>query len=374
MANTLTDDIGMLQFNLDPTERKDYQDQKIVVNKKMSDILKRAKENAKPKTCFICHKPCSSFCNSHSVPQFCLKQIAKDGKLYPSAWNSGLPIYDKELGVKKAGTFQIICNDCDSKVFQEYETPEIYSSPPSGKVLAQICLKNYLQMISKRKQEIELYKLGAEQFPTHFLSALHNIEIAELDLHEYELGFERAYKASNRNHTDWYYLCYFQKLDYVVPFSFQGQIVLVCGLDGEVINDIYNMSPNYRLEEIHIAVFPLKIGSVVMIITDSRRARYRKFYRQLKRLPLEDQLAIINYIIFSYSENVFISKDLDEKVLTDSAFQKMCYTTNIAVASTPINGQALDAALNSFDLSKRHTVPNLLSKKYALIGDRQLSP
>lgn len=90
-------------------------------------------------------------------------------------------------------------------------------------------------MISKRKQEIELFKLEAEQFSTHFLSALHNIEIAELDLHEYELGFERAYKASNRNHTDWYYLCYFQKLDYVVPFSFQGQIVLVCGLDGEVI-------------------------------------------------------------------------------------------------------------------------------------------
>ena len=188
------------------------------------------------------------------------------------------------------------------------------------------------------------------------------------------INCKRASKASNRNHTDWYYLCYFQKLDYVVPFSFQGQIVLVCGLDGEVINDIYNMSPNYRLEEIHIAVFPLKIGSVVMIITDSRRARYRKFYRQLKRLPLEDQLAVINYIIFSYSENVFISKDLDGKVLTDSAFQEMCYTTNIAVASTPINGQALDAALNSFDLSKRHTVPNLLSKKYALNGDGQLSP
>ena len=83
---------------------------------------------------------------------------------------------------------------------------------------------------------------------------------------------------------------------------------------------------------------------------------------------------VINYIIFSYSENVFISKGLDEKVLTDSAFQEMCYTTNIAVASTPINGQALDAALNSFDLSKRHTVPNLLSKKYALNGDGQLSP
>lgn len=368
MAGTPANDIGMLQFNLDPDGRKAYLDQKIAVNKKMSNILKKAKGNAKPNACFVCQKPCSSFCNSHSVPQFCLKQIAIDGKVYPSAWNSGLPLQDREFGVKEAGTFQIICNDCDSKVFQEYETPEIYSSPPSGRVLAQICMKNYLQMISKRRNEIELYKLEAEQFPSHSLSALHNIEIAKLDLNEYESAFERAYKASNGNHDDWYYLCYFQKLDYVVPFAFQGQVALVCGLDGEVINDIYNMSPDYHLEEIHIVVFPLAAGSVVLLITDSRRARYRKFYRQLKKLQLEDQLAVINYIIFSYSENVFISKGLDKNVLADSAFQEMCYTTNIAVSPTPINGRALDVALDAFNLSRRHAVPNLLSKKYALNG------
>lgn len=366
MKNIFTDSIGMLQFGLDPDERRNYQSQKVEVNKKMSGFLKKANENAKPKTCFICHKPCSSFCNSHSVPQFCLKQIAKDGKLYPSAWNSGLPLQDRELGVKEAGTFQIICNDCDSRVFQEYETPETYSSPPRGKVLAQICMKDYLQMISKRKREIELYKLEEEQFPFYSFAALHNIDIAKLDLHEYELGFERAHTASARNHDDWYYLCYFQRLDYIVPFAFQGQIALICGLNGEIINDIYNMSPNYRLEEIHIAVFPLKTGSIVMIITDSRRARYRKFYRQLKKLPLEDQLAVINYIIFSYSENVFISKDLDETVMTDSVFQEMCHKTNIAISPAPLKGRVLDAASDAFNLSQRFTVPNLLSKKYAL--------
>lgn len=360
----MDDDIGMLRLGLDVGEQRDYQRRKVEINKAMNGMLRQARENARLDTCYICGKPCSSFCNSHSIPQFCLKRITKDGKLYPSILNSGLPLADREYGVKEAGTFQLICRDCDSKIFQEYETPEAYASVPKGRVLAQICMKNYLQMISKRRREIELYKLEAKML--HPGAMNHAIGVANLDLLEFKSGFERAYKASQGNHDDWYYPCYFQKLDYVIPFAFQGQVDLVCDFDGEVINDLYNMSPNYHLEEIHIVAFPLATESVVLMIIDSKQKRYRKFYRQLKKLPLEDQLAAINFIIFSYSENVFISKEIDKNVLSNKAFWEMCQVTNIAVSPSPVSGHALDSALETFNLSKRGEVPNLLSKKYAL--------
>lgn len=367
MQNDFVNDIEMVRLGLTSDERKEYSAQKVEMNKKMTTLLKQARERAKSATCPLCRQPCSSFCNSHSIPQFCLKRIAKDGKVYPSVWSSGMPLFDREMGIKEAGTFQIICKDCDSKAFQEYESPGAYSSFPDGQVLAQICMKNYLQMISKRKREIELYKLELEIAPHAWRTLLHKIEVAELDLSEYEQGLGRAHKASHGNHNDWYYLCYYQKLDYTVPFAFQGPVDLICGLNGEIINNIYNMSPNYHTEEIHIAVFPFATESVVMMITDSRKKRYSKFCRQLKKLPIEEQLAVISYIIFSYSENVFISKDIDESVFSNEAFLKMCQGTSDAISATPMaNDQALDVALKKFDLSKRDEVPNLLSEQYAL--------
>ena len=60
---------------------------------------------------------------------------------------------------------EIICRDCDSKIFQEYETPENCHTdiPPTQKILAQIAMKNYLKFISKRKMEIALLEKILEQ-------------------------------------------------------------------------------------------------------------------------------------------------------------------------------------------------------------------
>lgn len=39
---------------------------------------------------------------------------------------------------------------------------------------------------------------------------------------------------------------------------------MVCDFEDEVINDIYNMNPDYHTKEIHIAVFPLEQESIIM--------------------------------------------------------------------------------------------------------------
>lgn len=364
------ENIEMLRVGFDDEEdRQRYSDNKISINKRMSRINAEVRQRAKRDTCYVCKKDCSSFCNSHSVPQFCLKRVATDGKVYMSGIQTVYPVLGKDNGVNDAGTFHLICRECDGKLFQDYENPVAYINRPTGKMLAQIVMKDYLLMISKRFQERALYTIMGERFENGYDYAMHQLEIIDLDLVEYQSEFEHAKIAGAGNHDDWYYLCYYQQLDYVVPFAFQGPMVMVSDFEDNVINDIYNMSPDYHTKEIHIAVFPLEKTSVVMMIVNSREKRYRKFYRQLNKLSLEEQLSAINYIIFSYSENVFISKDLGDEVLKDKNFLETCQKCNIAVSDYPF-GDALPAAIRDFNLSKRKDVPNLLSRKYALMKEK----
>lgn len=68
----------------------------------------------------------------------CLKNIAVDGKLLKANGLVGADIIDVEKGINNSGTFCFICNECDSKVFQDYETPDAWTDvAPIDRVLAQ---------------------------------------------------------------------------------------------------------------------------------------------------------------------------------------------------------------------------------------------
>jgi len=137
---------------------------KIEINKTMSRIMREAKNRAKPSSCLICGKEQTSFCNSHTVPAFCLRNIEKDGKVCTCNSIVKYPFYIKsENGINEAGSFRLICRECDSVVFQEYENPKAYNEKPSSKILAQIALKNGLKAISKRMDEIKMYDVLKEK-------------------------------------------------------------------------------------------------------------------------------------------------------------------------------------------------------------------
>ena len=361
----MNENTHMVRIGLNENHKCIDKQEIILVRKKTSHIINEAKKNAKLDSCYICGTPCSSFCKSHSIPQFCLKRIATGGKLFFSGFQDCLPTIDGEFGVKDAGTFQLICHSCDNTLFQDYENPSVYTMPPSGKVLAQIALKKYIQMVSKKSEDLELYSIlrANPGFSSEYADM--EIDIAKLDLLEYKKGVIRAKQASSGSHNDWYYLCYFQHLDYIIPLAFQGLVTLICDFGGEIINDIYNMSPNYHTKELHIAAFPLESTSVIVLFIDSRDKCYRKFYRQLNALPLDQQLAAINYIIFSYSENVFISKEIDKRVLKDKEFLDVCRKTSEFVSTSPWS-QTMPVAKKEFSLSNRNKIPNLLSPEYAL--------
>ena len=98
----------------------------IEVRKKVNKMLSEARKKAKPPKCILCGKEQSSFCNSHSVPQMCLRPIADRGKVLHASLAMGFDIgvVDLDGGVNKSGTFNYICRECDAKFFQDYENPD----------------------------------------------------------------------------------------------------------------------------------------------------------------------------------------------------------------------------------------------------------
>ncbi len=334
-------------------------------NKKINDILKNARQNARLNKCYFCGKQTEGFCNSHSVPAFCLRNISENGDVMSINSLIDNPLLKKESGVNSAGTFKLICRDCDSKIFSDYENPDNYVSQPTPRMLAQIALKNNLKSISTRRVEIELYNIIKSQNPLATSVCELKNQVNNMDLQEYIIGFNKAKKAIDRNAESEYYLCYYEKLDYVVPIAFQSQIALVFDYNGNVVNNIYDKSPTYKIKNINISIFPLENSSVIFLFIEDGDKRYRSFYKQFNKLSLDDRLSSLTFIMFAYSEDMFFAKTIESEV---TSCQKLCeISRNGFDIQTPypyIN--SLEAIKPSYNLDNRKNIPNLLSEQYKI--------
>lgn len=331
-------------------------------NKKLSQNLSKARELAKNDFCLFCNKPVSSFCNSHSIPRFVLDNIDISGELLSSNAILHLPPSSlrEETGLNNSGTFQIICNDCDSTIFSDYEDPSAYEdiSKVSSKMICEIALKNYMRAIAKRRLERELYKITNEMAP--FPICDEKLEVCEIDLINYTSRYERTKKALQKN-TNNFYVFFSKLLNYVVPVAFQGMVSLPVGLHGEIINDVYNCDLKYEVKDLHICVFPLKSQTAIILFIDEGDKRYRKFYKEFVKLPLEEQLGIINYIIFLHTEDYYLSKTVYDKVQSQE-IQTCSAKSLIAYKSSFENTYA--ELCKEFDLSNWKSIDNLLSEQY----------
>ncbi len=131
----------------------------IECRKEFSDNMRRARAAAKSDYCLLCGKPLTRFCNSHSVPQFALKSIAQNGKVIISSVVLGNESIDIDAGINNAGTFHLICNECDNTFFRDYETPDKLQGNITDKMLAEIAIKNFLLCIHRKHVVNEFYKI-----------------------------------------------------------------------------------------------------------------------------------------------------------------------------------------------------------------------
>lgn len=123
---------------------------------------------------------------------------------------------------------------------------------------------------------------------------------------------------------------------------------------------------HYHLKEIHVCALPFKDFSIVMMFVDVNLKKYNNFYRQLSTLPQDTQLAIVNYIIFLYSEDFYMSPSISKKILENKEFKRVVGQLTTAVSDSPIQTPAIIAAKSTFDLNNWGSIPNLLDKAYEI--------
>lgn len=369
----------MIFDRLDKGYQKDAidSDLEIELNKKMSKTMAEVRKEIKSGKCFCCSKTVGSYCNSHNVPRFCLKNIGSDGEVTSPNAILGLPrmgvsVGKETPGINESGTFSLICRKCDSSIFQEYENPVNYDADkqPTPQMLAQIAMKNYLKFIYKRKFEIALMEHARKQITPIGLpyalmakECITRLQTYKLDLESYTKDFERAKKIAESGKISGYYMFYYRRLDYVVPLAIQAPIVVSIDFEGNIVNDVFNMNPNFHPSDLHLCIFPLKDATAILLFVDDGDKKYRKFRKQFQKLDEDSKLGLINYLVFLYTEDYFMAKEVREKIDLQE-LNEVANTTPVIWDTAPIRDTTILA--EKFVLSNWQCIPNLLSPEYKL--------
>lgn len=330
------------------------------VKKKLALFLKSIQQDSKPGKCILCGQEKTSFCNSHSVPRMCLKNIASNGKVLQANGFIGMDVIDVEKGINNSGTFRFICNECDSKAFQDYENPDTWTEvAPTDKVLAQIALKDALLMLSKRNIETLLWQRAAERSNITGIDYMKTIQ--QLDIRDFADEME-LYKGITTDTNEQFKVIFYAKLPYVAPIATQTGLVLEEDLEGDLINDIYDTSKDVRMQSLHISIFPIEDCTVVIMFYHRRDKNYRRFHHQFNCLSYDKKLEYINYWIFKYTENYFFTTTIKKILDKDEKLQLLSQENN-GVANLGFISRPEDLL---YEGVKSYEVTNLLTRQFSL--------
>lgn len=333
----------------------------IWAKKEVSAFMKQARMVSKPDKCIVCGKQTTRFCNSHSVPKMILRSIAENGQVMQANGVMGADIIEIEKGVNNSGTFQFICQECDSTLFQTYENPDnLMGEKLSDKLLSEIALKDVLLMLSKRNVERAIFRKGSEMGKVEGIETMY--ETQDLDVRDYRDEMN-LYLSIDDNSSNCFQVVFHMILPYVTPIAVQTALVLQNDLEGGEINNIYDYSPDVRIQNMHISVFPLKDSTVVIMFYHKRDKNYRRLLHQFNCLSDEKKLSYINYWIFKYTENYFFAPSFKKKIEENPKLIQLSRENN----ELPNLGYVNLMTMLQYEPVKIDEVPNLLKPEYAML-------
>lgn len=330
--------------------------------KKWAKLFLRARTEAKMSHCLLCGKSVTSFCKSHTVPKMILKNISDSGNLLTSNALFGIETHKVKTGIENTGTFFVICNDCDNTWFQDYENPENLLGDLSDKILAEIALKNYLLFLSKRYFENKLYPcMFEENFVRHINTQ--NEEIARnLDIANFNSELKECQNIISENRKDCFCILFRKILPYKVPIATQVPIFVYKDTNGNVLNYVYELDANVKIHALHVCVFPFKNNTLVLAFYNKKAHNYDSLRSLFNVFSLNYCLKQLNYLLFKYTEDYFLSPLIDKSIFTDKKLIALCrdfYDLEDYIAIT-------QKGLFSLSSIGPDEIPNLLSSKFAL--------
>lgn len=339
---------------------------KIEIRKSINKLKSLARNQAKGKVCLICGKEQTSFCNSHSVPQMVLHSISEDGKILQPSLLMGMDadIIDGKKGIGNSGTFHCICKDCDGKFFQDYENHIHLIDSPNDMIMAEIAVKNILLKLDSIKTDLEIRGIEHEELSKKFENADIEVYIKKIDLDDYtnELLFHK--QIVEKNITDRYQVLFWKVLPYTVPIAMQSVFPVTKDIEGNIINDIFDMSRCNRLQYLHMAVFPFQDKSIVLAFFHKRDRKYKNLRKQFFTISEDDALKYINFFVFKYTDNYYISPKIEKDVCSNKFLLKLSREKD-GYPSLGIMGPHNNYGAGYKPVSS-DDIPNFLSREWAI--------
>ena len=331
---------------------------KIEARKRLNEIIRIAQQEAKPTKCPLCGKEQTSFCKSHSIPRMVLNTIKQNGYVLSANSLIGIDLLNTEDGIKNAGVFYYICNDCDNRYFQDYENADNMSHRPTGLMMAEIALKNALQQLSKRTQEKLIYR----QLQDKILNWKMIEKVHDWDIQEYTEEIHHYQNIIDDRTTDEFDILFWDVLPYTAPIAAQTMVALPRDLKGKRINSIFNKLDITRMQYLHLCIFPLASSTVVLAFYNKRDKKYKPLAHQFETLPENLALKYFNWFIIEYTENYFLSKSIEDMLKVDIKLQKLSQENN----GFPHLGQGNLKEMLFYKPIGVEDVTNLLDEKYAV--------
>ena len=322
------------------------------VSLSQEDIIKQRKLESTvgkymPDKCAYCLKPFSGnkkhICNSHSIPQFVLRNIGSDLCGINSLIN--MPWHKKETGLKKSGVFCMLHADCDNTVFSTYENAEIYTNDiTESKKIDQICneiaLKNYLNCLYDINNALLIIDYTLEHLPEdrdHLLSRfMQDKKVEEANLKDIKDRVQRTRYLQKRAMKgkpmgDEYSIGFCHVYDRQFPIATQCRVSPDFDCWGNKINDSHNLES--RIQDIHICVFPLLDKTFVMAFSRTEDTSISKTFQSIRSLDDYDLVAkaLISMAIYG-SQNFFFSASLPSSV-TENQFLREIADDNGTIAT-----------------------------------------
>ncbi len=344
------------------------QDLRIEMNKTIGRFRHIGEKEAKPGACVLCGADNPSFCNSHTIPQFCLREIAVNGKLRTINTAIEIDLLRKDEGINSAGTFRMICRECDSKFFSDYENPDRFNahSPLGNDLLGKIAVKVLLLEQYKARMQMAFLSTAFAELGMD-IQASNTIEVRSQDQVDFARQLEHSLLCA-QNKGDGYRVLLDIGLQYTVPLAFQGQITLAADFEGNLINDVLNYSDEYRIEPLYVCIFPFQCSSRVLVFCrDASYARYSKFHRRLRALCQGDALQAVLKMIVGYSEEVYFSPLLPESIFVDKGFAELSRLSNMRLASEgEVGARQRKRLCSEYALDSMPKLPKLLHREYSM--------
>lgn len=295
-------------------------------------------EKADFKTCLGFNtEECSSVIKeAHSIQnnRF-LNRISKDGHVYQISGEiskkKGHHAVFKKISRNKASTFFGFCDYHDTELFKPIELREYTGEPIQNFLFA--FRASALEYHRKQRLLNNIRNLF-KKFPAGMLDPImvNTYRVTVLDVEDYAKDynlFKENYLMGNFEILR----TISRTLDYEVEFTTSSAFAVQFDYTGKEINDIYHDKSENKMPSIYVSVYPIENQTVIVLshlLSDNKV--YKEYFDQLDGLTNEEFTQHLNYLIIEYTENVFFSPNLVDRMTNkqkDSLLRSFVSSVNV---------------------------------------------